>query len=458
MSNPLLMHQHDDDFVELREHIFEHIRARREMDPPPLDRGGSHAEIAAQLPNTITEDGLGGLSALDLFHDVLSPATMSTDHPGMVSLIPNVPTEASILFDYVVSASCTLGSFWLEGAGAVYAENEVLRFIAREAGMPDTAGGAFVQGGTLGNLSALVTARFLAEQQRAERGEERPTRWAFACSTEAHSSLAHIARVMDVDIVYVPTTSDGRIDVTHMESTLADDWGRLFAVVPTGGTTNFGIVDDLAGVVNVARRHDVWVHVDGAYGLAGMLAPSTKPLFAGIEQVDSFIVDPHKWLFAPYDSCALIYRNPAMARAAHTQHASYLDVLDETTEWNPANFAVHLSRRARGLPLWFSLATHGVGAYRTVIESNVEVAREIAEVISATDHLELVREPMLSIVVFRRIGWTHDQVKAWSDSMWDAGRAVCLPSKFGDETVLRFAIINPRTTVEVLTDIIESLR
>jgi glutamate/tyrosine decarboxylase-like PLP-dependent enzyme len=260
---------------------------------------------------------------------------------------------------------------------------------------------------------------------------------------------------MDVDIVYVPTTSDGRIDVTHMESTLADEWGRLFAVVPTGGTTNFGIVDDLAGVVNVARRHDVWVHVDGAYGLAGMLAPSTKPLFAGIEQVDSFIVDPHKWLFAPYDSCALIYRNPAMARAAHTQHASYLDVLDETTEWNPANFAVHLSRRARGLPLWFSLATHGVGA---VIESNVEVAREIAEVISATDHLELVREPMLSIVVFRRIGWTHDQVKAWSDSMWDAGRAVCLPSKFGDETVLRFAIINPRTTVEVLTDIIESLR
>ena len=189
-----------------------------------------------------------------------------------------------------------------------------------------------------------------------------------------------------------------------------------------------------------------------------MFAPTTKPFFAGIEDVDSFIVDPHKWLYAPYDSCALIYRNPSIGRAAHTQHASYLDVLTDTEEWNPSDFAIHLSRRARGLPLWFSLATHGVGAYREAIESNNIVARQIADVIRNSDHLELVRDPMLSVVVFRRRGWTSEDYNAWSDELWEEGKAACFPSKFRGEPVLRFAIVNPRTTLDILMELVEGLK
>jgi glutamate/tyrosine decarboxylase-like PLP-dependent enzyme len=263
---------------------------------------------------------------------------------------------------------------------------------------------------------------------------------------------------MDVDVLSVPVAADGRMTGADIEKALGDDWDGVFAIVATGGTTNFGIVDDIASVVATARKHDVWVHLDGAYGIAGMFADSTKKYFAGIEGVDSFIVDPHKWLYAPYDSCALIYRNPAIARAAHTQHASYLDVLTDTEEWNPSDFAVHLSRRARGLPLWFSLATHGVAAYREAIESNNLVAQEIAQVIRDSDHLELVRDPMLSVVVFRRKGWTSEQYNAWSDALWQEGKAACFPSKFKGEPVLRFAIVNPRTTVDILMNLVESLK
>jgi len=458
MSNPLRMHIHDDATAALRERIFDYARDRMQLDPPPLDKGMPFAELRALMPDTVTEKGIGGDKAMSLFGDILAPASMSTDHPAMVSFIPVAPTEAAILFDLVVSASCIFGGSWLEGAGAVYAENEVLKFLAAEAGLPATAGGVFVSGGTNGNLSALVAARFDAEQRLAAAGLQRPTRWRIVTSDEAHSSVAHVARVMDIDVVKVPVGDTGRMTGPEVDAALGGNWDGVFAVVATGGTTNFGIVDDIASIVATAKQHDVWVHVDGAYGIAGMFAPSTKPHFAGMDGVDSFIVDPHKWLYAPYDSCALIYRNPSIARAAHTQHASYLDVLTDTDEWNPSDFAVHLSRRARGLPLWFSLATHGVAAYREAIESNNTVARDIAQVIRDSEHLELVRDPMLSVVVFRRKGWTQEDYSAWSDDLWETGKAACFPSKFKGEPVLRFAIVNPRTTIDILLELVDSLK
>ena len=458
MSDPLRMHIHDAETAVLRERIFDYTRERMQMDPPPLDKGMPFTELRALMPDTITEKGIGGDTAMTLFGDILAPASMSTDNPSMVAFIPVAPTEASILFDLVVSASCLFGGSWLEGAGAIYAENEVLKFLAKEAGLPESAGGVFVSGGTNGNLSALVAARFDAERRRTEAGLPRPERWRFVTSDEAHSSVVQCGRVMDVDVVVVPVAADGRMRGADIETAVGDDWDGIFAIVATGGTTNFGIVDDIGSVVATGKKHNVWVHVDGAYGIAGMFAASTKKFFDGIEGVDSFIVDPHKWLYAPYDSCALIYRNPAIARAAHTQHASYLDVLTDTDEWNPSDFAVHLSRRARGLPLWFSLATHGVAAYREAIESNNIVAQEIAQVIRESDHLELVRDPMLSVVVFRRKGWTSEQYNAWSDALWQEGTAACFPSKFKGEPVLRFAIVNPRTTIDILMNLVESLK
>ncbi len=197
---------------------------------------------------------------------------------------------------------------------------------------------------------------------------------------ETHSSVKHSLQVvMDVGVVSVPGDERGRLTGANIRAHLADlpeaEIDQIFAVVGTAGTTNSGVIDDLAGIAEVARERDWWFHIDGAYGGAGLAAPSVRGLFAGVEHADSFIVDPHKWLFAPYDCCALVYRDPVLARAAHTQKAGYLDAVTVEGEWNPSDFSVQLTRRARGLPFWFSLAVHGTEAYSEAVEQTLRVAR-----------------------------------------------------------------------------------
>jgi glutamate/tyrosine decarboxylase-like PLP-dependent enzyme len=451
------MHKVNDASVELREQVFEYARTRMNYDPAPLDSPRTKAELLAQAGQTITEAGLGGQAALDLFGEVLAPATISTDHPGYLSFIPCAPTEASKLFDLIVSASAIYGGSWMEGAGAVFAENQVLSWLAAEAGLPASAGGVFVQGGTLGNLSALVAARHKAKAARIAAGRPMPASWKFICSSEAHSSLKAAAAVMDVEIIKAPVDKFGKLQGPAVEEAIANAGEGIFAVVATGGTTNFGIVDDLDSVGQVAKASGLWFHVDGAYGLAGMLAPSTKPLFKGLELADSFIVDPHKWLYAPFDACALVYRDPEDGRKAHTQHGEYLDILTETGDWNPSDYAYNLTRRPRGLPLWFSLATHGVAAYRDSIETNNRVARKIAEVIRDTEGLELVRDPELSVVVFVKNGWQLADYEAWSAKLLERGQAFVVPSSHNGKPNARFAIVNPQTTVELLVAILNSM-
>lgn len=451
------MHKVNDASVELREQVFEYARTRMNYDPAPLDSPRTEGELLAQAGQTITEAGLGGQAALDLFGEVLAPATISTDHPGYLSFIPCAPTEASKLFDLIVSASAIYGGSWMEGAGAVFAENQVLSWLAAEAGLPESAGGVFVQGGTLGNLSALVAARYKAKAARISSGQQMPSSWKFICSSEAHSSLKAAAAVMDVEIIKAPVDAFGKLQGSSVAAAIETAGDGLFAVVATGGTTNFGIVDDLDSVGQVTKSAGLWFHVDGAYGLAGMLAPSTKSLFEGLELADSFIVDPHKWLYAPFDACALVYRDPEDGRKAHTQHGEYLDILTETGDWNPSDYAYNLTRRPRGLPLWFSLATHGVAAYRDAIETNNRVAREIAEVIRATEGLELVRDPELSVVVFVKHGWQLADYEAWSAKLLERGQAFVVPSSHNGQSNARFAIVNPQTTVELLVAILNSM-
>ena len=402
------MHRRDESIAELTEAIVDYATWRVGLAEPPLDGPRSAAELRAAAGPTVTPDGLGGIEALRVFTEVLAPACISVDHPRFLSFVPAAPTEAAILFDLVVGASSIYAGSWLEGGGAVFAENEALRWIADLAGMPTGAGGVFVSGGTAGNLSALIAARW-RWRDRAGGAHDR-TRGLIVASGGSHSSIASAARAMDADVVAVPTDPDGRMTGAALRATVgalaADERARLFAIVVTSGTTNAGVIDDLTAAAGVCRELRTWLHVDGAYGGAALAAPSVRPRFAGIEAADSFIVDPHKWLFAPFDSCALLYREPEIARRAHTQHAEYLDVLHGTGEiWNASDYAHHLSRRARGLPLWFSLATHGTAAYADAIETTLRVAREGARLVDAAPHLELLLEPELSIVLFRRTGW-----------------------------------------------------
>lgn len=467
------MHLHDAAAEELTEAIVRYAVDRVRMDPVPLDGPRSPAELAAACGPTITAGGLGGQRALDLFAEVLAPACISIDHPRYLSFVPCAATEAAVLFDLVVGASSVYGGSWMEGAGAVFAENAALRWIADLAGMPPTAGGVFVSGGTAGNLSALLAAR--SQWRRRAGGALDRVRGLVVASAGAHSSVAQAARVMDVDVVAVAADPAGRMSGSSLRAALdaltGTDLARMFAIVATAGTTNAGVIDDLAGAADAAEATGCWLHVDGAYGGAALAAPSRRERFAGIERADSFIVDPHKWLFAPFDSCALLYRDPQIAREAHTQHAEYLDVLHEPhgevgtvgtaaeheRDWNPSDFAHHLTRRARGLPFWFSLAAHGTEAYAQAIEATLAVAHAGAELIRQSAHCELVVEPELSVVVFRRLGWERADYQAWSDHLLATGEGFVMPTAWEGETVLRICVVNPRTTVDDLRFLVDSL-
>jgi L-2,4-diaminobutyrate decarboxylase len=449
------VHRFDEQTEALAREVVAYALARI-RDEPPLDRPRTPAELRATAGDTVTETGLGPQEALRVFAEVLAPACISVDHPRFLSFVPAAPTEASILFDVVVAASSIYAGSWLEGAGAVYAENQALRWIADLAGLPASAGGCFVSGGTAGNLSALVAAR-----HRAAAGRPRPDRWLLAAASSAHSSVAQAARVMDVDVAEVPTPDGAPMTGAALDATLAalgDRRRDVFAVAATAGTTNLGVIDDLTGIADVCEAQDIWLHVDGAYGGAALAAPSARARFAGVERADSFLVDPHKWLFAPFDACALLYRDPAVARVAHTQHAGYLEVLAERDEWNPSDFAHHLSRRARGLPLWFSLAVHGTAAYREAVEITLAVAQAAAALVRSEPHLELVVEPHLSVVAFRRIGWSAADYRAWSDRLLAEGTAFCVPTTVQGEPAMRLCIVNPRTTVEDIRMVLATMR
>jgi glutamate/tyrosine decarboxylase-like PLP-dependent enzyme len=454
MIDATSMHRYTDTTERVAQSLLAYARDRLRLNPVPLDGPRSRDELAAEAGRTITADGLGAPEALRIFAETLAPATVSVDNPRYLAFIPAAPTELATLFDLVVGASSVYGGSWLEGAGAVYAENEALRWIADLAGMPESAGGCFVSGGTIGNLSALVAARHA--WRRANDAAVRPR---IAATEQAHSSIDSAAQVMDVDVLRVPADQRGRLTGEALAGALAADGGAgVFAVATTAGTTNLGVVDDLAGVAAVCRQRGLWMHVDGAYGAAALAAPSVRGTFAGIEHADSLIVDPHKWLFAPFDCCALLYRDPALARAAHTQSAGYLDPIQTDREWNPSDYAIHLSRRARGLPFWFSLAAHGTAAYSRAIEATLELARAAAGEIERRPELQLLNEPDLSVLVFRRIGWAADDYHRWSSRLLSAGTAFVTPTTHEGEIVTRFAIVNPRTTLADIAAILDSMR
>jgi glutamate/tyrosine decarboxylase-like PLP-dependent enzyme len=450
------LHGLDPATEQIAERIFAYVLDRIRMSPPPLDGPRSAAELRAATGRMITPDGLGYGRAFELFSDVLAPACISSDHPRYLAFVPTAPAEAATLFDLVVSASSIYGDWWLEGAGAIYAENETLRWIASLAGFPDGAGGVFVSGGTSGNLAALTTAR---ETWRRRHGRQRPL--VIACAASAHSSIRLAAMVIDIPIVTVAPDRRGRLTGPALRATV--DQARaegldVMAIVATGGATNTGIVDDIAGAAEVAAELDAWLHVDAAYGGAALVSTVGRPLFNGIEGADSFVIDPHKWLFAPFDCCALLYRDPALAGAALTQHAEYLETLDATAEWNPSDFSIHMTRRVRGLPLWFSVTAHGTHAYDVAVTRGIELAKQAARRIDASDHLELLMEPELSVVLFRRRGWDATRYQAWSDAALADGLALIVPTVHEGETVFRLCFVNPTTTTDDIDRVLTAMR
>lgn len=443
------MHQFDEPMTDL---INNFVKSRLSMDETPLDFEGVKAEVEAAIAGLISPSGHSAEHVLGIYEHSLAPTVLSADSPRFLSFIPAAPTKASLLFDTVVSCASLQGMSWLEAAGAIAAENQVLRWIADEVGMPAEAGGTFVSGGSAANLSALTVAREVGRERTGSR------RVRIALSEQAHSSIGSSLKILDVDPVFIETDNH-RVTGESLRRTLEKYDGEepIVAVVVTSGTTNAGLVDDIAGVSAVAQENNLWLHVDGAYGGAGVLSPLTRDLYRGIEQADSFITDPHKWWFSPFDCAALLYKDPRKAVEVHTQDASYLDVLHDglpLDRFNPTDVAYHLTRRARGLAMWFSVSVYGTDAYRNAVTSSIALARECAAYIKEQPQLELIMEPMLSVVLWRRVGWQAADYADLQERLLRDQIGFVTPTKWQGETVGRFAFLHPDTTMHMVEEIL----
>ncbi|MFN6962362.1 MAG: pyridoxal phosphate-dependent decarboxylase family protein [Pyrinomonadaceae bacterium] len=456
------MHNVDIDIVELTLDVMKFAIGRITNADPPLGAPKSESELRELVGETITPEGITGERAFQIFRDVLIKSSVAIDHPRHLAFVPASPTRAAVMFDLVTSAASVHGAFWLEGAGCIFAENEAMRWLVSLTGLPRGAFGVFTTGGTSANLSAIVTAR---ENWRESDAGRRGLRGMIVASAGAHSSVKAMAKVIDADVYLIDSEDrfEGEQLAAALRSLEPEDRARVFAVVATAGTTNAGIIDDLKGIGEICRSEGLWYHVDAAYGGAALAAPSVRPLFDGIEMADSVTIDPHKWLFSPYDCGAIIYREPELARRAHAQAGSYLDIFydEKVTGFNPADYQIQLTRRVRGLPLWFSLAMHGTARYTQAIERGIELARIAGRKVEALDFTELVREPSLSCVLFRRKGWSEDDYKRWTYKNYRSGFALVAPTKWringSHETVARFCFINPDTTEKDIDDILATM-
>lgn len=452
---PDRMHTPDQALVDV---VLAYVTERLAIEDTPIDGFGDREEMRRALEGLIGPEPKDPAKVLGIYEKYLSETVLSADSPRFFGFIPAAPTKASLLFDMVVSAASLQGCSWLEAAGAVMAENQALRTMADIAGMPQSAGGTFVSGGSAGNLSALVVARDTARTRRAASGQPL-YQLQVVVSDQAHSSINNALNIVDMGAIVIPTT-DGRMTRENLEQGLAQqDLSNVVAIVATAGTTNAGIIDQLDAVADTAEAHGWWFHVDGAYGGAGMLDPEKREMYTGIERADSLVMDPHKWWFAPFDSAALIYKDPHLARAVHTQDASYLDVIHtgDLTEFNPSDLAFHLTRRARGMALWFSLAVNGLDAYRDAVVAGNTMARYAADQIKARSELELIREPDLSVVLFRRAGWSAQNYDKWSADLLTQQVAFVTSSTWRGETVGRLVFLHPATTTAMVDEVLAAL-
>ena len=439
-----LLHGPDAAVGDLSDRAVEWIKGR--LANSPVGVIGDKPALDQALNSSVTDAGLGLDQAWHRFDEVVAPNNIGLDSERFLAFIPMSPSVASVWMDTIVSAANFSAESWLEGAGAVAAENQVIELLCRAAGMPSHAAGCFMSGGSIGNLSALAVGRQRAGDRRC-----------VAVADTAHASVDNALHLLGLQPLVVPTGPDCRLTGEALRAAIGDrrDVG---IIVAAGGSTNAGVIDDLAGCANVAEENNAWFHVDGAYGLAAILLPELRDRFAGLERADSFIVDPHKWLFATAGSCALVYSEPQLARQVHTQHGPYIDVLRTGDDaYNPCDLGYQLTRRASGLPIWFALALHGIDSHRQAIRHGVRMAVAMAAALDANPSTELIMRPELGVVLFRRTGWAAAEWKAWATALLAAGTAFVAPSTYKGEPVGRLVFMHPRTPDSIIDELMLSL-
>jgi len=391
-----------------------------------------------------------------LFDDVL-PFSSRSAHPRFFAYVPFAGTWPGALGDFVASACNVYAGSWQESAGPTQLELRILDWFKDWIGYPAAAGGSLVNGGSAANLTALACAR--------ERlvGSMRDDLVVYA-SDQAHYSLGRAARTLGFrpdQLRVLPVGEDLRLEPAILDAAIAADEaaGRLpLLVVANGGATSTGAVDPVAELAAVCRERGVWLHVDAAYGGFAVLTERGRAALHGLALADSVTLDPHKWLYQPYECGCLLVRDGRALRRTFEIHADYLR--DAEVAMGIVNFSdlgIQLTRSTRAFKLWLSLRTFGVDAFRDAIDRTLDLAQHARERIEASDALELAAPPSLGVVCFFRHGADDEDTDGLSAALEESGIGFISTTRVHGRSALRLCILNHTSTAEDVDAVLEFL-
>ena len=440
--------------------LVEHFQ---ELPGKPVTRKADRPALEARLREALPEHGANALEVLDqLQRDVFSNI-MHTDHPRFFAFVPSPSNFVSVMADALAAGFNVFAGTWLEASGPTQIELVTIDWLRQACGLPDSAGGLFVSGGSMANMTGLAVARHVKLRGRTEGA-------VVYFSDQTHSSVERGLRVLGFqDHQMRKIESDDRfcLDISALERKVeADhDAGRVpFCVVANAGTTNTGAIDPLPALVDYCRREALWLHVDGAYGAAAVFCERGQALLDGLGQVDSLSLDPHKWLFQPYEiGCVLVREERWLKEAFHILPEYLEDIEGQEGEVNFCDRGIQLTRGFRALKLWMSLQVFGRSAFQEAVSRGFEMAEVAEAAIRELSNWEVVTPAQMGIVTLRcapaglspeKLNWLNRELV---EQMIADGFAMISSTVLRGRTVLRMCTINPRTAEADVRETIKRL-
>ena len=422
--------------------LVEHYAGLRDL---PAARTGDRANLEELLREPLPEQGTGAAQVIEQLTAHVFGSMCHVDHPRFFAFVPSPGNFVGAMADALAAGFNPFVGTWLAGSGPAEIELVTVDWLREMCGLPDSAGGLFVSGGSMANLTALAVAREVKLGAEIARG-------CVYFSDQTHSSVDRALAVLGFrpeQLRRLACDNRYRLPLDACAAAVAADraaGSRPFCVVANAGTTNTGAVDPLVELAQFCRERDLWLHADGAYGAAAMLSPMGRKALAGIELVDSLSLDPHKWLFQPFECGCVLLRDRQLLRDTFRILPDYLrDAHRLREEVNFCDYGIELTRNFRALKLWMSLKVFGAAAFRAAIERGFALAEIAERRLRASGKWEILSPAQMAIVAFRHAG--GDAVNArLAAELKASGFAFLSTTSLGGRTALRLCTINPRTT------------
>jgi glutamate/tyrosine decarboxylase-like PLP-dependent enzyme len=439
--------------------IVDHVERLPEAS---VGKKGSRIDLARELDEPVPEAGQDPHTVLDIVKNTVLDNILSTDHPRFFGFIPSPSNYMGVLADALAAGFNVFAGTWLEGSGPAQIELTTLDWLRQICGLPETAGGLFVSGGSAANLTALALARDLKLRKSSDLD-----RGLIYYSDQTHASMDRGLRVLGFkteQIRRIESDEAYRLPLTALKDAIALDRSKgqhPFCVVANAGTTSTGTVDPIRELVELCRTEDLWLHVDGAYGAAAVISDEGRRYLEGLGEVDSVSLDPHKWLFQPYEiGCVLVRDRHLLPKIFHTLPEYLIDTRPAEEELNFYNHGIQLTRGFRALKLWLSLKTFGLENFRKAIDRGLELARVAESRVRESATVKLISPAQMGILAYRfeppvttdmDIDRLNEQIV---DELVAEGTALVSSTVLKGRTVLHMCTINPRTTERDIQDTI----